>query len=547
MSGQTAPLARRGPRTPALPFSSGAYAGVGLPRYSAHHDTWPDVPTGPAGCDAASAGPAPTETGLDASTRELGAAPGGGGRWDAAVGDRGWLRTWPEDVPATSNQQAGELPFQRWYRFKEAFAPRFVVDALESLPFRPATCLDPFAGSGTTALTCQFLGVRPTTAEVNPFLADLVEAKLASYDLRALVSDRERLHVLVAAEADRLDPADGDAARAALAAGFAGAPPTFVEPGEKDRWIFDRAVALRLLAYRRAIAALAHPAHQRLFRVLLASVVVPVSNVVISGKGRRYRRHWRERPARPAAVDRLFDDAFRRALYDLTRFDDRRERAYTLLRGDVRALLGGAPATPGGVRDGTAGDGGTGHGAAPAGGADVALFSPPYPNSFDYTDVYNVELWALGYLGAAADNRTLREATFRSHVQIKRDFGAGPLESPSLAAALDALAAEADRLWNPHIPAMLAAYFDDLARVLRGVRRALAPRGRALLVVGDSRYAGVRVDVAAVVAELAPALGFRCEARTAVRSMRSSPQQGGSFELSESLLRLAPERDVGPG
>ena len=29
---------------------------------------------------------------------------------------------------------------------------------------------------------------------------------------------------------------------------------------------------------------------------------------------------------------------------------------------------------------------------------DLAVFSPPYPNSFDYTDVYNVELWAMGYL-----------------------------------------------------------------------------------------------------------------------------------------------------
>lgn len=518
MSDQAAPLARRGPRTPALPFSSGAYAGVGLPRY----DTW-------AGASARDVSP-------EVPTPSVGAPPTGGGRWDQTVGDRGWLRTWPEDVPATSNQQAGELPFQRWYRFKEAFAPRFVVDALESLPSQPATCLDPFGGSGTTALTCQFLGVRPTTAEVNPFLADLVEAKLTSYDLRALAADREQLYVLVAAEEDRLGPADGDGAAAALAAGFPGAPPTFVEPGEKDRWVFDRAVALRLLAYRRAIAALERAAHQRLFRVLLAAVVVPVSNVVISGKGRRYRRHWRERPAKPAAVDRLFDDAFRRALYDLTRFDDRRDRAYTLLRGDARALLGGA-ASGGAALDG----------AVPEGEADVALFSPPYPNSFDYTDVYNVELWALGYLGAAADNRTLREATLRSHVQIKRDFGAGPLESPTLTSALGALAVEADRLWNPHIPAMLAAYFDDLARVLRGVRRALAPHGRALLVVGDSRYAGVRVDVAAVVAELAPALGFRCEARTAVRSMRSSPQQGGSFELSESLLHLAPERAAGAG
>jgi hypothetical protein len=87
---------------------------------------------------------------------------------------------------------------------------------------------------------------------------------------------------------------------------------------------------------------------------------------------------------------------------------------------------------------------------------------------------------------------------------------------------------------------MVSAYFDDLLRVLQGVRRCLSARGRALLVVGDSRYAGVTIDVAAVVSELAPSIGYHCEDARAVRVMRSSPQQGGSFTLSESLLRLVP-------
>lgn len=83
--------------------------------------------------------------------------------------------------PASTNQDSHDLPFQRWYRFKEAFAPRAVVEAFSALPIRPQTCIDPFGGSGTTSLTAQFLGVRPTTVEVNPFLADLIEAKLTTY------------------------------------------------------------------------------------------------------------------------------------------------------------------------------------------------------------------------------------------------------------------------------------------------------------------------------------------------------------------------------
>ena len=44
---------------------------------------------------------------------------------------------------------------------------------------------DPFGGSGTTALAAQFLGIRPTTIEVNPFLVDLIEAKIATLDFDA--------------------------------------------------------------------------------------------------------------------------------------------------------------------------------------------------------------------------------------------------------------------------------------------------------------------------------------------------------------------------
>jgi hypothetical protein len=83
--------------------------------------------------------------------------------------------------------------------------------------------VDPFGGSGTTALTCQFLGVRPATIEVNPFLADLIEAKLSQYDLSSLIGD----YANVIRSAILLDADARDALK--------GAPATFVEPGVARR------------------------------------------------------------------------------------------------------------------------------------------------------------------------------------------------------------------------------------------------------------------------------------------------------------------------
>ena len=85
-----------------------------------------------------------------------------------------------------SNAGAPPLAFQNWRRIKEAFAPeligRAVAETTASLGRPVRTCIDPFAGSGTTALACQFLGVIPTAIEVNPFLSDLIEAKLIPVD-----------------------------------------------------------------------------------------------------------------------------------------------------------------------------------------------------------------------------------------------------------------------------------------------------------------------------------------------------------------------------
>lgn len=421
-----------------------------------------------------------------------------------------WITADPASSPATSNQGWDEVPFQRWYRFKEAFSPRLVLDAIESTRSDVRTCCDPFGGGGTTSLVCQYLGIEPTTIEVNPFLADLIRAKLTSYDPHQLIETRSQIAFDVHRRVG-----DCHIHRERL---FPGAPPTMVEPGLKGRWIFDEAVGRRICHYRDAIDAIGDESIRRLFRVLLGSTLLGVSNVLVNGKGRRYRRPSRRHQSGPDDLDAAFTAAFERALFDVCRYENRLCRTFTLLQGDARDL------------------------AAEIGTFDLALFSPPYPNSFDYTDIYNVELWALGYLGGTDDNRRLREATLRSHVQIHRDYAAGSVieESESLRRTLARLDDVRATLWNRNIPAMIGAYFADLGQVLAGLRRSVAASGQLMMVVGNSRYAGVVVDVPRIVAEIAPSIGLTCESIKPVRAMRASAQQGGDLALSESLLVLFP-------
>ena len=88
-----------------------------------------------------------------------------------------------------TNNGAEPLAFQSWHRFKEAFPPELIQRVLGEEREIPESCLDPFGGSGTTALASQFLGVSSTTIEVDPFLVDVIRAKVESYDSDLLVRD----------------------------------------------------------------------------------------------------------------------------------------------------------------------------------------------------------------------------------------------------------------------------------------------------------------------------------------------------------------------
>lgn len=198
------------------------------------------------------------------------------------------LAEWLEGrAPVHLSTNAGTplVAFQAWRSFKEAFAPELIAQAFEetslALGRKVRRSIDPFGGSGTTALASQFLGADPTTIEVNPYLADLVEAKLTSYDPEALLDDYSEL---LATARDF----DGDVL-------FPGAPKTFVEPGRNGRFLFNLPVARRIAGLRHSIEAVKNEKHRRLFRVLLAPVAVNASNIVVSGKGRRYKTGWEAR------------------------------------------------------------------------------------------------------------------------------------------------------------------------------------------------------------------------------------------------------------
>ena len=412
-----------------------------------------------------------------------------------------------EFVPFTVNSV---YPIHRWYRFKEGYSRDLVHLILGSLGIRIDDCLDPFAGSGTTPLACQEVGIRCHSIEVNPFLHHLAKSKLTieytseGFD-RAVEEVRKTLETCM--NDDFEEPVMS----------------TITERPNRKKWLFHRPVLQAVLALRHCFDRI-EPLYSDLFVVILASILTDVSNTTKDGKCVRYKKGWHEiKFTREDVYDLFFERAklFREDIqYIEGREWDMSNNAHLCIEGSALQKLPQLSENS----------------------IDVVVTSPPYLNSFDYTDVYMPELWALGFVKDYEDVRKLRAATLRSHVQVKWETDNDHLDDTLRSLIADVVDGQ-KTLWNETIPDMISGYFLDMQSVLVELKRILRPNGKLCIVVATSSYNKVTIPTDLLLAGLTVDLGFRFEEMRVVRRLRRSTKQtteeGKALPpLRESILIL---------
>ncbi len=336
--------------------------------------------------------------------------------------------------------------------------------------------LDPFCGSGTTLLAAQAVGARSIGIEAHSFVARVARAKLA-WGVDADVFAARALAALRAA-GDR--PAD--------LAGVA----------DLTRRVFpDQRALAQLLALRDACAEPDEAAAgcEDLVWLALMSILRRCSPVGTA--------QWQYvLPNKAKATVAAPWAAFAEQV-DVMAGDMRARQA--ALPGPAAATLVEADARrPVPVADGW---------------ADLVLTSPPYANNYDYADAARLEMTFAGEVASWAELRPLRDRLVRSCAHQMSDHDA--FAALADAAALAPIRAEL-RLTHQRLAAvrrtrqgrkayhsMIVAYFHDMARVLRELRRMTAAGGRVCYVVGDSAPYGVHVPVERWLGELAVGAGFR--------------------------------------
>jgi len=347
--------------------------------------------------------------------------------------------------------------------------------------------LDPFCGTGTTALCAAYHGHEGVTTDINPFLVWLTQAKIARYS-----------------------PADIEAARDACAQALdlvancavepASAPPIF----NIERWWSAESLEfLRLL--RSAIEQVTQPdtAARNLLLVAFCRTLIEQSNAAFNHQSMSFKGD--EEPALLFPVDRG-----------------------AIFAADVRFVLSGASENPAGSASVVLADS-RGLTEKLSGPFDLVITSPPYANRMSYIRELRPYMYWLGFLQNGRDageldwtaiGGTWGIATSRLNdwQRPEKHFG-----SAHLTEALQAIA-RADNKNGALLAKYVAKYFDDMWIHFSKLPELLSSAAELHYIVGNSTFYGTLVSTERLYAEMLSELGFsRIECRP-IRKRNSNKQ-----------------------
>ena len=162
------------------------------------------------------------------------------------------------------------------------------------------------------------------------------------------------------------------------------------------------------------------------------------------------------------------------------------------------------------------------------------IFSPPYANCFDYTEIYKLELWFGNFVSEYADLKELRNASLHSHLN-----GDLNIEVKAKSETLTKLLIELQEkeLWDKKIPKMLQLYYDDMFKVLDESYASLVDQGFCCIVVGNSAYGGIVFPADLILAEYAEKIGFKVDKIEVDRYIITSSQQYEMTKETGKYLR----------
>jgi hypothetical protein len=161
----------------------------------------------------------------------------------------------------------------------------------------------------------------------------------------------------------------------------------------------------------------------------------------------------------------------------------------------------------------------------PPSSVELVVTSPPYMNNYHYVRNTRPQLFWLSLVSSPKELRRLEQANFGKFWQTVRD--SKPLDlnfdHPELSNMLTRLRqtrTDKGPYGGPGWANYVAAYFNDCERFCHVMKRALARRGVAVVVIGNSIIQGHEINTDRVLADIACQCGFALVGVQRIRTKR---------------------------
>lgn len=393
-----------------------------------------------------------------------------------------------------------DCPIHRWYHYKEGYSHELVTEVLRRYP-QPSNypaVLDPFCGAGTTLLVAQNNGFPSMGIEINPFAAFLSEVKT---------------------QWDKIDPDKLEKALKKVLNNSQSTPSKLPELTTlHKKQYFPNNHSYELIRLRDAIRNCeAEPLIQKILLLALLSTLDDVSYLRKDGRLLRYHPHPIIHP-KEALVKRvsvILEDLTQLPLFNL------QNPSISVIEGDARQIT---KLISNFTKFG------------------LILYSPPYPNKFDYGEIYKCELWIAGFITSYKQWKQLRLKTFRSHPGCKFPQTSCVREILELREVyplieLAARCRDISKTSNSirqQAPEIMRGYFDDIVMTLQQQIAVLADGGHIVCVVGNSKHGNLHIPADTLIAMIGKALGLELIDIIVAKYRNSRNQQ--QQKLRESLV-----------
>lgn len=392
-----------------------------------------------------------------------------------------------------------------WLRLTPAYSVHLVAELLEKHWTDGARVLDPFCGTGTTALVCAERGIPCDTTDINRFLQWLARAKTASYSAKHLSECREQAAAV---------------GKAMLRAN--GVAPWTPPIHQIEKWWSES----KLAALGRGMAAIHRAAETSqapvvdLLKVAFCRTMIDNANVSFGHQSMSFKTMDDTPQQLPATDEKDVADSWAQIVSTIM------EGARSTIKETPNVILCDA-------RDLTK--------KLDANQYGCVITSPPYPNRMSYIRELRPYMYWLGFL---KDGREAGELDWEAiggtwgcaTSNVAKWTPSTPVEVPFNGFG-EIVSNITER--SPVLGRYVAKYFHDMVGHCESLFAVTAPGGTVHYIVGNSKFYDVMLPVEGIYASMFDAVGF---VDVEIKTIRKRSSKKELFEYVVSARKLQPKK-----